>query len=715
MRVRSVVLAVWLTLLAGLAFAQAPPARPIAQVTLSGEQFDALVESITNAVTARLASAPAPPPAPAAPGGDMMESQAKMLADRVGVVLGAMPAFLHEMARIPGMIDSSGGERRLLPFLLLMSGCIIAALAAQAGVPRLFAPLRRRLASRAAAAPGMPALPALLALLGIDALGLAAIWLVSYGATGIWFSDDEGQSHLAAAILIGLFAWRLYMFAFGIVLRPDLPGARLAAIDDGEARRLARNISIMLASLAGIRVILRIMVGIGSPEDAFSAGKLVANVIVASLFVWLLRSARRPVAAWLEDLAAAGSMRALARNWLIVGFPFIAVLTVAQMYGSITARPTVPNAVVLTLNVVIGLVILATLSKYLTRPRGAEAADRQPRLRDLVARCLRMATLIAAAVTVAQSWVVDVLGLVDHTGWAALTRSSVSAGLILFAAFVAWELVDFFARRAAPPPAAEAQGPNDEATGGSSSRSATLVPLLRIVAGVVIVVLATFMVLSELGVNVTPLIAGASVLGLAVSFGSQTLVRDIVSGIFYLLDDAFRTGEYIDVGKAKGTVEGFTLRSLRLRHQSGMIHTIPFGQLGQITNFSRDWTTVKFNLRFVRGTDLEKLRKTTKALGQRLREDEELRDEFIEPLKMMGVIDILDHAIVVRFKFTVKPGNPSFVQRTAIKYMVEAYAAAGIEFANTTVAVQTVGDPAASAAALQQRVQAEAAAGLPAA
>jgi len=119
------------------------------------------------------------------------------------------------------------------------------------------------------------------------------------------------------------------------------------------------------------------------------------------------------------------------------------------------------------------------------------------------------------------------------------------------------------------------------------------------------------MMLTSLGINITPLIACASVVGLAISFGSQSLVRDIVSGIFYLADDAFRVGEYIDCGKAKGTVEGFTVRSLRLRHQNGQIHTIPFGQLGQITNFSRDWATLKFNLRFARDTDVEQLRKVT--------------------------------------------------------------------------------------------------------
>ena len=129
-----------------------------------------------------------------------------------------------------------------------------------------------------------------------------------------------------------------------------------------------------------------------------------------------------------------------------------------------------------------------------------------------------------------------------------------------------------------------------DGAGTGASRLSTMMPLLRDnggggASGVVAVLIA----LEDFGVNTTPLIAGASVFGLAISFGSQTLVRDIVSGIFYLTDDAFRVGEYIDCGKAKGTVEGFTLRSIKLRHQNGQIHTIPFGQLGQITNFSRDW------------------------------------------------------------------------------------------------------------------------------
>jgi small-conductance mechanosensitive channel len=311
---------------------------------------------------------------------------------------------------------------------------------------------------------------------------------------------------------------------------------------------------------------------------------------------------------------------------------------------------------------------------------------------------------------VAGRWIVDVIGLVDAAGWNDVTRSSLRAGVTLFLAYVCWEIVRFFTNRYVSKDPAGHVDEDERVTG--ASRLATMMPLLRIALVIVIGVVTLLLVLSELGVNITPLIAGASVFGLAISFGSQTLVRDIVSGIFYLADDAFRVGEYIDCGKAKGTVEGFTLRSIKLRHQNGQVHTIPFGQLGQITNFSRDWTTVKFNLKFTRDTDVEKLRKAVKKIGQEMLEDPEMKAEIIEPLKMQGVADILENAIVARFKFTVRPGKPSFIQRDAVKRMVRAFPGLGIEFASATFAVQGLGNEAAVAGAaasqMQARAQAEA-------
>ncbi|HTN96423.1 MAG TPA: mechanosensitive ion channel family protein, partial [Nordella sp.] len=209
--------------------------------------------------------------------------------------------------------------------------------------------------------------------------------------------------------------------------------------------------------------------------------------------------------------------------------------------------------------------------------------------------------------------------------------------------------------------------------------------------------------LSAIGVNIGPLLAGFGVLGLAVSFGSQTLIKDIVSGVFFMADDAFRVGEYIETGKQKGTVEKIHLRSVRLRHQNGQIHTIPFGQLDAITNYSRDWATVKFEIRLDRDADIEMARKVIKKVGLAMQQDPELGPDLISPLKMQGIQDITDSAVVVRLKFTAKPKNPSLLQRDAFKRVYRALQEAGVSLASNAVVVRspthsTVAGAAASAA-----------------
>src|SRR5262249_33886044 len=112
------------------------------------------------------------------------------------------------------------------------------------------------------------------------------------------------------------------------------------------------------------------------------------------------------------------------------------------------------------------------------------------------------------------------------------------------------------------------------------ARLRTLLPILRNIGLVVILGIGGVVGLSRMGIEIGPLIAGAGVVGVAVGFGAQTVVKDVISGMFYLLDDAFRVGEYIQSGSYKGTVESFSLRSVKLRHQRGPIFTVPFGELG---------------------------------------------------------------------------------------------------------------------------------------
>jgi moderate conductance mechanosensitive channel len=397
----------------------------------------------------------------------------------------------------------------------------------------------------------------------------------------------------------------------------------------------------------------------------------------------------------------------LARNWLFMAVPFFVVLFLAQIYGAISGQFIVPATLLLTLNLVIALLLFETFVHFFTKRVSIAAgspAIAGPRARDVLLRCIRVAVYIAVGTIIAETWIVDIVGLIDRGQWQTNTLTALKVGGAGFLAYVCWQVINYLTESYIFRNSPSVMGPDSEeaAAPPRATRLATILPLLRIAAIIVIFAVATLVMLSELGINITPLIAAVSIFGLALSFGSQTLVRDIVSGIFYLSDDAFRVGEYIDCGKAKGTVEGFTLRSIKVRHQNGQIHTIPFGQLGQVTNFSRDWCTMKFNLRFARDTDVEKLRKTTKKVGLAMLEDPEFKNEFLEPLKLQGIADVADNALVMRFKFTAKPNIPTTIQREAMKRLFPAFQVAGIEFARPTVSVHTVGgqiDQAAAAAA----------------
>ncbi|TCL01520.1 small-conductance mechanosensitive channel [Shimia isoporae] len=232
----------------------------------------------------------------------------------------------------------------------------------------------------------------------------------------------------------------------------------------------------------------------------------------------------------------------------------------------------------------------------------------------------------------------------------------------------------------------------DEGGANSASRLATLLPLFRAVMLLVIVVSIFLIVLLELGVNVSPLFAGAGVVGLAVGFGAQSLVRDIFSGAFFLFDDAFRKGEYIDIGSVKGTVEKISVRSFQLRHHLGPLHTIPFGEIQYLTNYSRDWVIMKLKLRVTYDTDVERVRKLIKNLGIALLDDPTIGHNFIQPLKSQGVVEMQDSAMIIRVKFMTKPGDQWLVRKKVYHEIRELFEREGIKFAHREVTVRIAGD-----------------------
>ena len=229
----------------------------------------------------------------------------------------------------------------------------------------------------------------------------------------------------------------------------------------------------------------------------------------------------------------------------------------------------------------------------------------------------------------------------------------------------------------------------DEGGGASSaSRLATLLPLFRNFMLAIVVVSIGLIALLELGINVSPLFAGAGVVGLAVGFGAQTLVRDIFSGAFFLVDDAFRKGEYIDIGQVKGTVEKISVRSFQLRHHLGALHTIPFGEIQVLTNYSRDWVMMKLPLRVTYDTDVDRVRKLIKNLGAELMDDPVVGPSFLQPLKSQGVIEMQDSAMIIRVKFMTKPGDQWIVRKRVYQDIRNLFEREGIKFAHREVTVR---------------------------
>ncbi|WP_210496898.1 mechanosensitive ion channel family protein [Microvirga antarctica] len=527
----------------------------------------------------------------------------------------------------------------------------------------------------------------------LDGLTLVPLAIVLYGLSTYLVVNGTLQETVAYIVLGNALIWRASAMVLRIWLRPMAPEIRIVAVTDADARRLYVALSLGVLFYMIGRSHIRILMATDFPTDTIVVAGFANNILYTIVDLSVILAIRHPMARWLESLVDevnrgwGHSKRMLARNWFIFGIALDVAMCVAIAQGLLAGNLNVGGGISTFLDLLISLILIESLGDFVTTHRKAtlalQAADFQSDLTIVATRCLRTVLWIAVCSGIAEIWLLDIFGVVAPTERLAWEHNVSKAVLATTAAYVTWEFACYLMARHLPPTARFAPAPD----GQVPTRLATLLPLARVTLGIAISVLTILVVLSELGVNTAPLIAGASVFGLALSFGSQTLVKDIISGVFYLTDDAFRLGEYIDSGKAKGTVEGFTLRSIKLRHQNGQLHIVPFGELGSITNFSRDWITVKFNLRLDRNVDLEVVRKVVKKIGQDILDDPEAGPLVIEPLKMQGIAEINDAALVVRFKFTSKPGKSATVQRMAMKRIYERFPEMGINFAGTAAPV----------------------------
>ncbi|OWJ66129.1 hypothetical protein BWR60_16180 [Inquilinus limosus] len=629
--------------------------------------------------------AAAAPAAAAPPPGmdeiDMMRMQTRSKLHWYVETLRGLPSIL---AAVGTRIGGALAELGVLGLVLAVGGFVGTGILAEWLFRRLTASIRGRLIHT----PGAGIGEHLTVFAARLVFAVGALVAFAVGSLGIFliFTWPRGFQHLVLALLAIVLVARLARAVLRLGLAPGRPELRLVAAPEAAIPAImAWLIAIPTVMIGGI-FLARLMRRLDAPDDAALLIRELTSFLVLGLvvaFTWVRR-------AWADG---EGVKHDLGR-WVVTAAMAAAAALVAL--GAARAAITVFVLALLPW----GLRQIREAARSVASPDSVEGKDRP--LAMLLERTAQALVILSALAYLAQRWGVDSMHAMmaaEEPGAMAL-RAALRIVLTLIVVDLLWHLgravIDHHLSRSTA-----AMSATDAA---HQSRLRTLLPLFRNAYFVTLATVAALVVLSSLGIDIGPLLAGAGVIGLAIGFGAQTLVKDIVSGVFFLLEDAFRVGEYVEIGSLKGTVEAISIRSLKLRHQRGALQTVPFGEARAMTNLSRDWVVMKMEFRVPFDTDVEQVRKIVKKIGAEIAADPQLGPHLIDPPKSQGVRRIEEFNMVVGIKFMSRPGEQFLIRRMLYQRILEEFDAAGIHLARRDVVVRnpdgSEADPAVAAAAI---------------
>lgn len=559
-------------------------------------------------------------------------------------------------------------------------------------------------------------------LLGIIIFALASIVLF----LPFYSISSDSLRHVFVNFLIVIVISRLMTSLSRMLCSPDESGLRMIPLSDQASDYLHRNIVILTWIAAFGLVICGLLYRLQIQLDSYIALMVVQSTVVILFIAGIVWKNRISVAQTIIGSDSADSegrswfKEQLAAIWHILALVYLFFFLIAWTGRLVLVGPQFDGAFIISILIVpiflavdhiaqmlitytVGT-ISSSKSESLDKGAGqAESSEKNQEKLDLqkkleteekmreehylpIARKItRIIIIFVLAFWLLSLWGVDVLF------GKALARAAFEVVVILALAHIVWgftiNLIDRKLQESEPIAGESDPGEESEWGGAVLDRSQTVLPVFRKFLGSVLVIMVTMIILSSIGVNIAPLLAGAGVIGLAIGFGAQKLVSDIFSGVFYLIDDSFRVGEYLMAGNVSGSVEKITLRNLWLRHHLGMIQIVAFSDLGPITNYMRGGMVVKFNLEFPYDADIDKIRKIVKKVGIEMLEDEEQGPNFIKQIKSQGVRDISNSVMTIRVKFTAQPGTHFLIRRLAYKRITEALAKAGINYAHRKVIV----------------------------
>lgn len=537
-------------------------------------------------------------------------------------------------------------------------------------------------------APLLVRLPLALARAAIRTLPVAGGAAAAYGvltALGL-----IGNTRIAGVMVVTAYASvRLLMVLARLLAAPRTAALRLLPVDDETAEYLV----IWSRRLAGTGVFGTLAVEaarlLGLPRGAATFSLKALGLAITTMLVIFILQNRHAVARALRGNAQAeGRLQGL-RSRLAEIWHVLAVLYVIAGYAvwALKVRGGFDFMLRASLLSVLILSVAAMLSAALGRliERGfaisQDARTHFPRLEARANRylpvlhvVLRGAVVVVTVLVLAQAWGLDAISLLSSDGGRRVVSSIISIGAVLLGALVVWEVVAGAIERYL------AATDGDGNAVQRSARIRTLLPLVRNALFIVLVVMVALIVLSELGVNIAPLLAGAGVVGVAIGFGSQTLVKDVITGAFILFEDTMAVGDVVKLDAHAGVVEAMSIRTIRLRDGNGSVHTVPFSSVGSVINLSKEFAFAVFDVGVAYNEDVDRVMAVLRDLGAELQADPEFGPQVTEPLDVMGLERFDASAVVVRARFKTVPLQQWAVTREFNRRIKRRFDELGIEF-----------------------------------
>jgi small-conductance mechanosensitive channel len=502
----------------------------------------------------------------------------------------------------------------------------------------------------------------------------------------------EGAPRLVLLAVIDAYALCVAILCVGrVTFSPGERRLRLLTMPDelaAYAMRWIRRITVV--SVFGYAIAeVGLLLGL---SDAAHEALLKAVVLADYVFIGIIvLQQRRMVRHALRAPAGATGPVAALRNWLARIWHWLALLLLAALWLAWAAevrhgyenmvRYVGSIIVVLVVARVVQIVVLGALDRALT-PR-PEAVSRFPGLATRLAlyhpvlrSVARALIFLLAALALLQLWGLGTFDLLVATESGHRVMSSLLAlAVTVLLAVAVWEVVNAAIERHLASLTREAQAVR-------SARLRTLLPLLRTTLSITIVVVAGMMVLSEIGVNIGPLLAGAGIVGVAIGFGSQTLVRDLITGIFLLLENAMQVGDWVTVSGLSGTVENLSVRIIRLRAGDGSVHLIPFSSVTTVTNVNRGLGNASVNVCIAAHEDTDRVCEVLKNIAAGLRDDPDFAGRMLSDLQLWGVDKVDGASVTIAGQVVCTDSGRWSVQREFNRRMKQRFEELGIQLYN---------------------------------